>query len=123
MTKTDSSRASSPGRLNRPGSGRRGGLSKEEKRILALFPDGVSNRTLSNSAKQVRFQLFREAEAILVQDEMPVIPIYSYQVSGLIRPGVEGFYTTMPRPDGSVGPNLQDLHPFRYVTTPRLEGK
>jgi membrane-bound lytic murein transglycosylase D len=37
--------------------GRRSGLSNEEQRILALFPEGVSNGTLSRSARQVRFQL------------------------------------------------------------------
>jgi membrane-bound lytic murein transglycosylase D len=43
--------------LRKLGAGRRSGLSKEEKRILALFPDGVSNTTLKDAARQVRFQL------------------------------------------------------------------
>lgn len=73
---------------------------------------------------QIRFHLFREAEAILVQDEFPVIPIYSYQVSGLIRDGVEGFYfDKVKRPDGTYGPNLKDIHPFRYVSTPRSRAR
>ena len=37
--------------------GKRSGLSKEEARILALFPPGVSNGTLRSASKQVRFQL------------------------------------------------------------------
>lgn len=37
--------------------GKRSGLSKEEKRVLALFPDGVSNSTLKKSSSRVRFQL------------------------------------------------------------------
>ena len=37
--------------------GKRSGLSREEKRVLALFPDDVSNSTLKKSARQVRFQL------------------------------------------------------------------
>ncbi|CAM9465114.1 unnamed protein product, partial [Discosporangium mesarthrocarpum] len=37
--------------------GKRSGLSREEKRVLALFPDGVSNGTLKSSASRIRFQL------------------------------------------------------------------
>lgn len=38
-------------------SGNRKGLSREEKRVLALFGDKVSNSTLRKSAERVRFQL------------------------------------------------------------------
>jgi membrane-bound lytic murein transglycosylase D len=37
--------------------GKRSNLSAEQKRVLALFPAGVSNRTLRTASKQVRFQL------------------------------------------------------------------
>jgi membrane-bound lytic murein transglycosylase D len=37
--------------------GKRSGLSKDEQRVLALFPDGVSNTTLRRSASRLRFQL------------------------------------------------------------------
>ncbi len=37
--------------------GKRKGLAAEESRVLALWPDGVSNRTLSNAARRLRFQL------------------------------------------------------------------
>lgn len=37
--------------------GRRSGLSAEERRVLALFPDGVSNQRLREAARDVRFQL------------------------------------------------------------------
>ncbi|MEN8180968.1 MAG: LysM peptidoglycan-binding domain-containing protein [Myxococcota bacterium] len=37
--------------------GKRTGLSKHEARVLALFPKGVSNKTLSHAARRVRFQL------------------------------------------------------------------
>jgi len=37
--------------------GKRSGLSREEKRVLALFPKDVSNSTLKKSASRVRFQL------------------------------------------------------------------
>jgi oligopeptide transport system substrate-binding protein len=64
-------------------------------------------------AEEIRMQLFREAEAILVQDGFPVLPIYFYVVSGLVKPWVGGFYTTLTLPDGSAMPNLQDIHPVR----------
>jgi membrane-bound lytic murein transglycosylase D len=38
-------------------SGKRSNLSAEQKRVLALFPKGVSNRTLRTASGQVRFQL------------------------------------------------------------------
>ena len=37
--------------------GKRSGLSREEKRVLALFEDGVSNAQLRKSAGRLRFQL------------------------------------------------------------------
>ena len=37
--------------------GKRSGLSADERRVLALFPDGVSNTTLRRSASRLRFQL------------------------------------------------------------------
>ncbi len=38
-------------------SGRRSRLGRTEKRVLALFPDNVSDRTLAAAARRVRFQL------------------------------------------------------------------
>jgi membrane-bound lytic murein transglycosylase D len=37
--------------------GKRSGLSSDEARVLALFPKGVSNSTLSHAARRIRFQL------------------------------------------------------------------
>jgi len=37
--------------------GRRSDLSSHEQHVLSLFPEGVSNKTLSRAARQVRFQL------------------------------------------------------------------
>ena len=60
--------------------------------------------------------MLAEAEAILVQDEFPVMPNYFYVVSGLVRPGVQGFYSELQFDDGSRGANLQDLHPLRALS-------
>lgn len=67
------------------------------------------------AAARLRMHLFREAEAILVQDEFPVMPIYFYVVSGLVRPYVKEFYRQLILPDGSTAEDLQDLHPFHDV--------
>lgn len=63
----------------------------------------------------VRMLLFREAEAILVRDEFPILPLYFYVVSGLVRPQVRGFYSTLVFEDGTTAPNLQDTHPLRDI--------
>jgi oligopeptide transport system substrate-binding protein len=62
---------------------------------------------------ELRMMLFREAEAVLVRDEFPILPLYFYVVSGLVAPNVRGFYSTLHFDDGTTGPNLQDLHPLR----------
>ncbi len=38
------------------GSGKRSGLSKDEARVLALWPEGVSNAALKRASRQLRFQ-------------------------------------------------------------------
>ncbi|NOZ54972.1 MAG: LysM peptidoglycan-binding domain-containing protein [Gammaproteobacteria bacterium] len=43
--------------LKKLASGKRNKLSKNEKRVLALWPAGVSNRTLRAATKRIRFQL------------------------------------------------------------------
>jgi len=45
------------GILRKLAKGGRRGLSAEEKRVLSLWPDGVSNRTLARAANRLRFQL------------------------------------------------------------------
>jgi oligopeptide transport system substrate-binding protein len=64
------------------------------------------------AAAKLRLQLLREAEAILVQRAVPVIPLYFYVNSGLISPRVGGFHAVLA--DGR--PNLQDLHPLRALS-------
>ena len=60
--------------------------------------------------------LMREAEAILVQDAFPIMPIYFYVVSGLVHPRVEGIHWELELPDGTKAYNLQDIHPLRGVS-------
>lgn len=51
-----------------------------------------------------RFELLHESEAILM-DELPVIPIYYYVTTFMVRPYVEGFYH-----------NIQDVHPLQGMS-------
>lgn len=51
-----------------------------------------------------RFQRVQEAEALLV-DEMPILPIYFYVRTTLIRPQVQGWY-----------PTFLDHHPYKYIS-------
>jgi oligopeptide transport system substrate-binding protein len=55
-------------------------------------------------AKEKRYEVFQQAEAILV-DELPIMPIYFYTRPRLIRPSVQGYYG-----------NLLDQHPFNRVS-------
>jgi ABC-type oligopeptide transport system substrate-binding subunit len=64
---------------------------------------------------RLRMELLREAEAILLQDGLPVVPIYFYVNSGLLAPEVRGFYMETLKPDGTRGVNLQNWHPLRGI--------
>jgi oligopeptide transport system substrate-binding protein len=102
--------------------------------VLAIMKEPEKGRALLASAKsesdpvkalagwsRLRMHLFREAEAILVQDEVPVMPIYFYVTSGLVSPRVRGFYPFLEFPDGAKPSNLQDLHPFRTLRMEPVE--
>lgn len=78
-------------------------------RVWAAPDDGARRAALA----ALRMQLFREAEALLVQEAFPILPVYFYVVSGLVRPEVGGFYSQLEDPDGARRPNLQDIHPLR----------
>ena len=99
---------------------------KERERmrdLLAVWkglPDGAER---VKAAEAVRMQLFREAEAIIVQDAFPVLPLYFYVWSGLVKPEVGGFVTELEMPDGSRRPNLQDLHPLRGLRMRTVDGE
>ena len=55
------------------------------------------------SDPQKRMEHFRQAERILMND-LPVIPIYFYVSTSMVRPYVKGFYR-----------NIQDVHPLKGV--------
>jgi oligopeptide transport system substrate-binding protein len=65
---------------------------------------------------KLRMALLSEAESILVRDDFPVIPVYFYVISGLVKPHVRGFVTELVGSDGKKRPNLRDLHPLRDLS-------
>ncbi|MCP3986656.1 MAG: peptide ABC transporter substrate-binding protein [bacterium] len=81
----------------------------------AEAPDVTARR---EALAALRLHLLREAERILVEEELPILPIYFYVVNGLVRPEVEGFYTELVQSDGQRLPNLQNLHPLRSIHLP-----
>jgi oligopeptide transport system substrate-binding protein len=71
---------------------------------------GDQRRTL---LEQARLELLREAEAILIRQEFPVLPIYFYVNLGFKAPGLRGLHTELERSDGTRSSNLLPLHPLR----------
>jgi oligopeptide transport system substrate-binding protein len=71
---------------------------------------------LAREREALRMAIFREAEAILVGDELPIIPLYFYVNTGFVRPGISGFHMKLKQPDGTTSVNLQDLHPLRDLS-------
>ncbi len=51
-----------------------------------------------------RFELFKEAEKILVEDELPIIPIYFYVTHNMYRDNIDGIY-----------PNILNIHPLKHI--------
>ena len=67
--------------------------------------DALIHEANSQTDPQKRAALFREAETILVRDEVPIVPLYFYA-------GVN-FYD--PRKIGGIYPNILDLHPLNAI--------
>jgi oligopeptide transport system substrate-binding protein len=94
------------------------GLAEPERtRALLATLGAASGEARLAAAAALRLQLLREAEAILVQRAVPVIPLYFYVTSGLVSPRVAGFHAVLA--DGR--PNLQDVHPLRALAVAEAE--
>jgi oligopeptide transport system substrate-binding protein len=72
------------------------GWSNAEYDRLIVEAAGTADQT-------VRFAAFQKAEAILLE-EAPILPVYFYTHTFLIRPEVKGWY-----------PTILDHHPYKYV--------
>ncbi len=61
-----------------------------------------AGRTLDSKE---RMKLFNEAEKLLVVDEVPIIPLYTYVNKGMLSKKVKGW-----------SPNILDWHPLKYIS-------
>jgi ABC-type oligopeptide transport system substrate-binding subunit len=60
-------------------------------------------------------RLLYEAEARLLEDGVPAIPLYTYVDRQLVSPRVEGFRRHLRDPEGRPVPNLMSVHPLRAI--------
>ena len=65
--------------------------------------DRLISQAATLSDQQQRYELFQQAENILDQ-QAPLMPIYTYTRVALINPSVKGWY-----------PNILDRHPYKHV--------
>lgn len=98
------------------------GAAREPEALRALLAGVAAAPAAAARAaalEGLRLQLLREAEALLVQEAFPVLPLYYYVVSGLVKPHVRGFHAELEDEGGGRRPNLQDLHPLRGMGVER----
>ncbi|MEW6202987.1 MAG: peptide ABC transporter substrate-binding protein [bacterium] len=69
------------------------------KRYDALIAEAA--RTID---QKKRIKIFQEAENLLINEEMPIMPIYHYVNVNMIKPWVKGIHF-----------NIRDYHPMKYV--------
>ncbi|MET0793448.1 MAG: peptide ABC transporter substrate-binding protein [Polyangiaceae bacterium] len=86
---------------------------------LKQLADSVRSETNAaarlKSMAALRMLLLSEAESVLVNDDFPIIPVYFYTSSGLVKPQVKGFYNELLGSDGKTRSNSRDMHPLREV--------
>lgn len=66
--------------------------------------DELLDLAVSTADREERYEHFQEAEAILVE-EVPVIPVYTYNRNRLVHPSVKGWHG-----------NVMDYHPYKYMS-------
>lgn len=66
--------------------------------------DGLIRKAGKSADQKERFKLFFEAEKILVEEEVPIIPVYIYVNQGLLSEKVAGWYE-----------NVLDHHTYQYI--------
>ena len=88
----------------------------ELKRLADAIRSNSDAPTRLKDMADLRLRLLGEAESVLVHDEFPILPVYFYTLSGLIKPKVRGFYTELQGSDGRKRSNLREIHPLREVS-------
>ena len=85
-----------------------GGVQNETGWGNRMF-DQLIDRAAGESNPERRMQILHRAEEIIM-GEMPVIPIYFYVSTNLVKPYVRGFFS-----------NSQDLHPLNEISIDKSE--
>jgi oligopeptide transport system substrate-binding protein len=67
--------------------------------------DDLSARAGRTLDAKERMKLFNEAERLLVVDEVPIMPLYTYVNKGMLSRKVKGWH-----------PNILDQHPLKYIS-------
>jgi oligopeptide transport system substrate-binding protein len=89
--------------------------------LLAAIDRGSPNER-RETRERLRMQLFKEAEAILMNDAFPIMPVYFYVNGGLVGSRVRGFSSSRILTNGQKEINSQDLHPLRDMWVARGTG-
>jgi oligopeptide transport system substrate-binding protein len=87
----------------------------ELTRLLAAVRSSSTTEQRLSFMAELRMALLSEAEGVLVREELPILPLYFYVISGLVKPQVGGFYAKLKGADGQERSNLRDLHPLRDI--------
>ncbi|HWA77460.1 MAG TPA: peptide ABC transporter substrate-binding protein [Polyangiaceae bacterium] len=94
------------------------GLLRDAERAKALLAE-VKSATVAEErlakAALLRLHLLSEAEGLLLDRGLPLMPIYFYVISGLKKPRVKGFYSRLETVDGATRFNPRDMHPLREI--------
>ena len=89
------------------------------RELLAAYRGASSDAERARAGATLRMHCFREGEAILFQDAFPIMPVYFYVWSGLVRSHIGGFYSELDLGEGVKSANLQDIHPLRGLKVER----
>ena len=66
--------------------------------------DALLKESQSEADHSKRLAIFQKMERILVEDELPIMPIYMYVYQGMINESIYGFEH-----------NIRDVHPYQYM--------
>ena len=67
--------------------------------------DDLISRAGKTLEPKERMKLFNEAERLLIADEVPILPLYTYVNKGMLSRRVTGWT-----------PNILDLHPLKHLS-------
>ncbi len=85
-------------------------------RLIGAARESANAAQRLKSMSELRMALLAQAERILVHDEFPILPVYVYVTSDMVKPTIKGFYTELIGSDGTKRPNLRSIHPLRDIS-------